>query len=242
MALLNISYDSKALARNCGMYLALPTAFFANDESKMENADVIYLLHGMHGDHTDWQRHGDLEEYADKTGKFIVCPNGENGFYVNGANGITDRYEDHFLEVMDFIKATFKTTGVNYIVGLSMGGYGAVRLYLKFPKLFAACGSLSGALDMKYRSTLTENVEFYKITFGDSEFPDDCDCLKLAENVRKDAKIFFNCGTEDFLLQENRNFKAVLDECNISYEYAEYPGAHTWDYWIEHIYDILNKF
>ena len=244
MALFDISYYSTSLSSQSGLYVALPVTFLARDENRIEKADVLYLLHGMTGGYTDWQRHGDLEAYADFTNMIVVCPDGGNSFYVNGANGITDRYEDHILEVVDFVEATFNTTGINYIAGLSMGGYGAVRLYLKYPERFLACGSLSGALDMKFRSKMPENIDFYKTVFGGggSEFPEDCDCLKLAENAKKDAKIFFNCGTEDYLLQENRNFKAVLDEYNIPYEYNEYPGAHTWEYWTEHIYDILNRF
>ena len=237
---LTVSYNSKALGRNSGMCIALPDTLILEGKS----ADVLYLLHGMSGDHTDWQRHGDLDAYANFTNMIVVCPNGENSFYVNGANGITDKYENHFLEVMEYIDRAFKTSGRNFIAGLSMGGYGAVRLYLKYQERFLACGSLSGALDMRLCSELPENVDFYKIVFGGggSEFPDEYDCLKLAEKAKKDAKIFFNCGTEDYLLQENHNFKAALDANNIPYEYAEYPGAHTWEYWTEHIYNVLERF
>ena len=51
--------------------------------------------------------------------------------------------------------------------------------------------------------------------------------------------IRFDCGTEDFLLQANRTLHQALNDANIPHEYAEFPGAHEWSYWSQHVEDSL---
>ena len=234
MTLLTVSYHSKSLESNCGLNIALPESVL-NKENKDNSADVVYLLHGYGVDHTDWQRLGDINGYATKNNVIIVCPDGDNGFYINGP-GPFRQYEDHILEVVDFANTVFKTSGTNYIAGLSMGGYGAIRLGLKYPEIFTACASLSGVLDMEHW-----DLEHRSAIFGEGDINEDYDCMKLALKNNGKTKIFFNCGTEDFLHKGNINFKNFLVKNNIPHVYDEYSGGHTWEYWTTHIWRVLEQ-
>jgi S-formylglutathione hydrolase FrmB len=45
--------------------------------------------------------------------------------------------------------------------------------------------------------------------------------------------MFIECGSQDSLLASNRKFVEQLSSENVAYEYHEYPGAHTWEFWVQ---------
>ena len=51
--------------------------------------------------------------------------------------------------------------------------------------------------------------------------------------------ISFDCGTEDELIESNRDFHTLLNDLGIEHTYTEHPGGHTWEYWDEYIKDAL---
>ena len=55
-----------------------------------------------------------------------------------------------------------------YVAGLSMGGYGAMKLALTHPERYAAAASLSGALDLDELSSRPERVELFERIFGET--------------------------------------------------------------------------
>ena len=52
----------------------------------------------------------------------------------------------------------------------------------------------------------------------------------------------FDCGTEDSLLEANRELHFCLQAAGVPHEYSEFPGGHTWDYWERHLEDSLRFF
>ncbi len=123
-----------------------------------------------------------------------------------------------------------------------MGGYGALRLGLGYPDAFASVNSHSGAV-MHGAKTYSkpEQAEFKRI-FGARPAGSNHDLLMLARKASRAGKlpkIRIDCGTEDFLLADNREFHAKLDAMDVPHEYAEFPGAHNWDYWEIHIQEAL---
>ena len=52
-------------------------------------------------------------------------------------------------------------------------------------------------------------------------------------------RLLMDVGTEDFLLEENRNYHQALEKLKIEHTYREFPGAHTWDYWDEHVQEAI---
>lgn len=211
---------------------------------------TFYLLHGRSDDHTIWCRRTRLEVYAEQLDLplLIVMPDGLRGFYTRNERG-PDYARYIAEETVGFIERTFnvkKTRAARAIGGLSMGGYGALRLGLGFPDLFCSVNSHSGAVmhgsrsrrDSTGKSPSEEELQI----FGDNPAGTNHDLLALARRCKRAGKlpkILLDCGTEDFLLDDNRAFHAALLKQRVPHLYFEHPGAHNWDYWDEHVRTAL---
>jgi hypothetical protein len=51
--------------------------------------------------------------------------------------------------------------------------------------------------------------------------------------------IYMSCGTEDFLIQNNRDFLALLNQKRVPHEYREMPGSHDWKFWDDQVREFL---
>lgn len=205
-----------------------------------EGCPVLYLLHGLSDDHTIWLRRTSVERYASKYGIAVVMPNAHRSYYSDTAGGL--KYWEYFSqELPDFINATFRFSRRaedTFAAGLSMGGFGAMKLALNCPERFAAAGGFSSAIGP---CELVGHVPGLKKEF-DSLFgslenvPGSVnDLFAAAEKAVREKKrlprLYLECGTEDFLYQENLRFKAHLEKCGIPFTWKERPGAHGWDFW-----------
>lgn len=227
MALLHINYFSSALQKHSAMYVVLPET-----EPPFR---VVYQLHGFSDDYTIWLRRTSIERYADDLKLMVVMLDGGHSFFCD-MKSATGNYEQHILESVRFIDKTFHTDARpegRGIGGLSMGGYGTMKLGLKYPDLFGSVASHSGALDMATMYKERFWPEF-KAIFGDNVDPED-DCFALAMKDGKKPAIYFDCGTEDSLIANNRAFHDLLTNRQIPHTYQEFPGGHSWAYWDEHI-------
>jgi len=207
---------------------------------------TYYLLHGLSDDHTIWHRRTRIETYVANLPLIVVMPDGGRGFYTNMDAG--PRWADHFAqELPALIERNFPARparAARCVGGLSMGGYGALRLALGFPEVYCSANSHSGALAVPARienHRSIENAELVR-TFGRRPVGSEHDLDELARRARKSGRlprIRIDCGTGDFLLAENRHFHAVLDKLGIPHEYEEFEGGHTWDYWDLHVREAL---
>lgn len=213
---------------------------------------VLYLLHGLSDDHTTWTRRTRLESYVDGRPLIIVMPDGGRGFYTDSRANPTAAYETFLVrDLIPFVDRTFHTRaerGGRAVAGLSMGGYGAVKLALGHPDLFCAGVSHSGALRaIGEMFPATEDDEWtreFRPLFGAEPTGGPDDVYALAERAVKlppgrRPALRLDCGTEDFLIEPNRTFHAHLDTLGFPHEYAEHPGAHAWEYWDRHVRDTL---
>lgn len=224
-------------------------------EGKPGPFPVWYLLHGLSDDHTGWSRRSNIERYVSHLPIIVVMPNGERGFYTDAIDGSPRRYESHILQdTVEFVDATFQTIPDRehrVISGLSMGGYGALKLALKNPDTFGACVSHSGAVTFGHHSLaesdLPEEMKWlgeYRPIFGESPQGGPNDIFTLAEKIDRALlpQIRIDCGVDDFLIENNRQMHAHLEKLGIAHEYEEFSGAHTWDYWDEHVQDAIAFF
>ena len=126
-----------------------------------------------------------------------------------------------------------------FITGLSMGGYGALRLGALHADKFTAISAHSSATHLKQLFDIVqEPPSAYAI--NDHASLSALDCLKSRASHLPPFR--FDCGTEDFLIEPNRQLHTDLIAVGIPHEYAEFSGAHTWDYWHEHITDSFRFF
>ena len=125
-----------------------------------------------------------------------------------------------------------------FVAGLSMGGFGALRIGAKYPKLFRAVSGHSSITEFEQmRSFVVDSLGTYMASAEDRSVAD----TMLRHRGRLPA-IRFDCGTEDPLIEANRELHRTLQSAGIEHEYAEFPGGHDWPYWQEHLADSLRFF
>lgn len=209
---------------------------------------VLYLLHGFTGNHEDWTHKTNLAAYAAPYPLIIVMPDGENSWYTNSPVRADYRYEDFIVkDLIGHIDANYRTIADRHgrgIAGLSMGGFGAFKLGLKFPNLFRSTASFSGALGLA-RTGAPSRADVQKSldeAFGPAghEAHAANDPFAIVEKLGATRpRIYFDCGNSDGLVGSNRRFAELLASKKIPYEYREPPGEHNWEYWDRQIEEYL---
>ncbi len=240
--------------------LSRPTHFVAilSNDNAMGTPDTpyykrptknVYLLHGYSGCDTDWASNAALGDLANKYNVNFFMPNGDNSFYLNNkATGY--KYASYVGE--EFVNYTRKTFNLSdkredtYIGGLSMGGFGALHTGFMFNETFSKILALSSALIQGMIKVLSPemdnpmaNYDYYAWTFGiqkdidfeTSENNPEYLVKKLVEEGKQIPDIYMACGTEDFLIQPNREFKAFLDENKVPVTFFTGPGVHDFVFW-----------
>lgn len=227
-----------------------PVSIYLPDEIT-DDMPVLYLLHGMHGDHMSWLNGSAIGRYARALKIAVIMPSVGNSFYCNMKYG--GRYHDYVaIELPEYIGKLLpfitKKREKTFIAGLSMGGYGAVKLALRNPDKFSACASLSGALDMNVDvkagepgwHTIVTSIwgEDYETALPGSE-DDVIHLLKAFPEDKPKPRIYAACGTSDFLYQQNQTFRRAIADTKFEFKYEEGPGAHTWAFWDKWIVPAL---
>ncbi|MGJ3243906.1 MAG: alpha/beta hydrolase [Opitutales bacterium] len=223
---------------------------------------VLFLLHGLSDNETTWLRRTSIERYADEHGIAVVMPGVNRSFYLDETLGL--RYGTYCREeVPERVRSWFPLSEKRedtFVAGLSMGGYGAFLQALTHPGRYAAAASLGGALDLTFRrqrlradwqaggqpekppllamlDQLSERVD-----------PRAYNLFHLADRVaarpKKDPRprLYAWCGTEDFLHQDNLNFRDHVSGLDLPFTYEEGPGDHSWGYWDTAIQRALDWF
>jgi putative tributyrin esterase len=257
MALFNVHFFSEVLQLNTEMSVILPQKSSRNLNA-IKNKDgkfpTLYLLHGLSDDHTAWIRNTSIERYVEEYGIAVVMPNVNLSFYTNTTYG-QNYYTFAAKELPQIARELFPDLSNkredNFIAGLSMGGYGALKIALTESDSFCAAASLSGALNMgeeAIRRVIEKPIwkSFFQGIFGDLTkiAGSENDILELAKRIKISGKkipeIYFCCGTEDFLYQDNLKCKKCFEDLDMEFTYEEGPGDHQWQYWDEKIKRVLN--
>ena len=139
-----LSLRSAALGREVTVVAVLPDA-----ASECRPAPLLLLLHGYGGDAFSWLKiRTGLPELVDRTGIALLCPDGGQSWYMDSPVDTTSRYESFLVgELIPYADAHLpvaRDARRRAVAGLSMGGFGAMRLGLLHPDLFGAAGSMSG--------------------------------------------------------------------------------------------------
>ncbi len=252
MAFLECRFFSESLQKSVSVQVLLPQQTSGQigltGVADAGEAPVLYLLHGLSDDESIWMRRTSIERYAAQYGLAVVMPDGGRSFYADMFHG--GRYWTYISEELPRVMRSFfrisNRRENTFAAGLSMGGYGAMKLALHCPEKFAAAASLSGALVpehlLELRPSLTN--EFYNI-FGDmQEFKGSFnDLFAQAERCAAEKKdlpeLFLTGGTEDTLYCETVNFRNHLRQLGIECTGEDCPGKHEWGLWDRKIEDVL---
>lgn len=244
MALLHAEFFSSVLGMMMPADVILP-----QNTPEGEHYPVLYLLHGMSDDQTAWQRRTSIERYADERKLAVVMPTTHLGWYTDCAHGL-NYYTFIAKELPAVCRDLFPKISPDrertFAAGLSMGGYGALKLGLLDPETFSSVATLSGAVNIT--ATLEDRQDsglFFNI-FGspDKARGSDNDLAAAAERLaasdRPKPRIFSWCGESDFLLDQNRFMRGHLLRLGYDLTYSESPGDHQWKYWDEQIQRVLD--
>lgn len=248
MSQLSIKYFSRCLIRNISFNMILPNDYIDKEtEYTKRNRKTLMLLHGYTGDAGNWVP----EELANKYNFAIVIPNGENGFWLDGISTGHKFQSLIGIEIIEYLRKNFnlaKTPEDTYIMGLSMGGFGAIHTALAYPKTFGTAIGLSFANiinkianmqpdDSNNSANNIANYEYYRECFGDlnkvkeSENNPEVLIKKLLATNEKLPEFYLACGTEDFLLADDRDFHQFLVDNKVKHVYWEDSGGHDVAFW-----------
>lgn len=255
-----LTVDSQVLGKSVGYTIYLPYDY----ETSIRSYPVIYLLHGNRADDTSWICFGEVHLSVDAMiaartipPMILVMPDGGNSRYINNF----DRsicYEDFFFqEFIPAIESQYRIKSVRWfrgILGVSMGGYGALVFALKYPEFFCACVSLSASLytdAMIVRMTTDEWSSNRASAHGDgltgesrlTEHYKSYDPFRLIQATDserfKQLKLYLDCGDKDFRNEGYATFHLLLRHLSIAHEYRVRAGNHTWSYWRSGLEDGL---
>ncbi|MBR4554272.1 MAG: esterase [Ruminococcus sp.] len=257
MAYITVRYFSNCLRRQTAFEVFLPNDPRTDQpwepEKKADRGPMktLFVLHGFSGSAWNWVP----EHLADKYNIAVVAPNGENGFWLDGLS-TGHRFGTLIGEEMpDYLKKTFglaNSAEDTCVLGLSMGGFGALHTGLAYPERFGKVGAMSSALIVHEVAGMKEgsgngiaNYEYYRECFGEpaNVLESDSNPETLADKLLAEGKklpdIYMSCGTEDFLLEQNREFHRFLESRGIAHEYIESEGTHDMRFWGEYTEKIL---
>lgn len=253
MAHLTVNCFSDVLGHCISLEVLLPQT--ATSQIGMNSVDggatypVLYLLHGHSDDQTIWMRRTSIERYVSELGIAVVMPFGERSYYSDMQTGRpywTFLSEELPKICRGFFPRISPRREDTFAAGLSMGGYGAMKLALRCPDRFGAAASLSGVLDIvsHVKGQMPGNAGFWNAIFASPEALEASDdnlfvAAKKAAQAENPPKLFACCGTEDFLYQNNQNAVKVFREAGLDLTYEEGPGTHNWVFWDQWIQRVL---
>ena len=229
MSIVNVRFQSEALGKQTSFNVIHPD----HGEGPYP---VLLQLHGYSDDSYSWLYNSSLVRHVSGYPMIVVLPDGGTSRYLNlpfhERFGL-QRYEDLMIrDIPAEVKRMFQVQdGPWAIGGLSMGGYGALRIGMKHPDRFASIWAHSAGLstlDQAFLSLLDDPADASIYTHAD----------RLAA-AGPAPTITFDCGVDDFLIEPNRALHTHLEKIGLAHSYFENPGAHTWDYWDNHVREAL---
>ncbi len=248
MALVNIDFYSYYLGMDSRISVLYPEKRGIQPCAAERNHPVLYLLHGHSDDESAWVRKGGVEEIASRYDLIVVMPSVHRSFYTNCRHG--HFYEDYIVkELPILIKNMFHASSKRedtFIAGLSMGGYGALKLSLKYPEIYKGVVSMSAALDAY--SSLESGRGMFTVpdfesnidnVFGgiDGFYGSENDVFYLAEEyaLKKDEfplDMYICCGKADPLYDQYLKLKEKFSSLFLDAFFdGERDYGHEWPFW-----------
>lgn len=237
-----VTVKSAALRQRVDLTLFVPAQAAA-----ARDLPAVILLHGVYGSHWAWALKGGAHRTAARLieeGRIppLVLAMPSDGLWGDGSGYLRHSTQDFEQWIVDEVPAAVRQAvpavtekSPWFISGLSMGGFGALRLGAKYPQRFRAVGGHSAMTYFEQHSRFVEeNLELYHCP------PEDRSVFETMLRHRDRLPPFcFDCGTEDPLLELSRELSEQMKQAGIVHEYTEYPGGHEWPYWEAHLPEML---
>lgn len=220
---------------------------FTPSQNTSQPLPLLILMHGVYGCQWNWWLNGDIAATATdmlRNGTMapmmIAMPS--DGLWGDGSGYVPHAYADYERWIADDLPGCLRELFPQldpkkfFLAGLSMGGFGALRIGMKYPERVAG---ISAHSSVTHVSQLPRFIPYPESAFLHAG-PTDTDLLHWARVNREQLPpIRFDCGTEDQLIDENRKLHRALTELRVPHVYEEFPGGHDWPYWTEHVRQTL---
>lgn len=242
----DITFHSASLDRDMQYRVIMPKSLHST-----ERLPVVYLLHGGGGGYRDWSNYSEVARFSERH-LILVMPEGGDSYYTNSAERAQDRYEDYITrDLISDVEGRFPVAvgrKNRAIIGVSMGGFGAVKLALRHPDLFFFAGGLSSAIDVPSRPFSIKRIgqwRHHSSIFGPwkSQTRKENDPFVLARSADPATAPYFylSCGDQEGLLPANKAFAALLSDRRIKHEFLVVPGGHNWEQWNKRLDDLFKS-
>lgn len=246
MALINCNLYSRYLGYNTQISVIIPQQLYEKGTEMMplNQCKVLYLFHGRGDDCTGWVRCTRIEQLAMENNFIVITPSVEDSFYENGEDGrqFYSYVSEELPQIMENWFGLSRDPENTYIGGLSMGGYGALKLGLTHPEKYAGIIIMSAGIDPNGlfdffdndfdNETLRRNLTRVFGSFPVAEKYQLINILKadIDEGLKVPFIIQFE-GKQDELLEMNRTFHEQAENLGQQIYYEEWDGGHDWIFW-----------
>ena len=237
-----VTFSSRALEREASYMAWLPPGYATSGTVY----PTLYLLHGVGSAEAygleEWLGYA-LTEDLDRMlalgliePMIVVLPNGEQGYWINHADGGPQWADFVARDLVASVDATFRTDArreKRAIGGLSMGGHGAVQIAYNHPELFSVAGAHSPTI-RPYETS----PEF----FGNQQWFARFDPLTLARNATAVRQVltWIDAGTDDKWRAGAEQLQAQLARSGAAVTYQTLEGEHEGWYWKHYLPQYLN--
>lgn len=238
-----LTINSPALKGRGDISLFLPEGW-----EEMRDLPLLTLMHGVYGSHWAWPFKGGAHVTAREmiaAGELrplaVAMPS--DGLWCDGSGYLVHKTADYEAWIVEDVRdavlenvPAVTARSKQFIAGLSMGGYGALRLGAKYPHAYTAISAHSAITDFaQFAAFVDKPLEDYPL----ADFDDLSVLYWIKENASHLPPLRFDCGIDDSLIEVNRTLHRELEAAGIAHDYEEFPGEHSWDYWILHLRDTL---
>lgn len=237
-----MNFRSEALGSRGDLLLFTPPGF-----ENLDRMPLLLLLHGVYGCQWNWWLNGNLDSVATdmlRAGSMlpmmIAMPS--DGLWGDGSGYVPHAHANYEKWIVDDIPQCLRElfpqlhSDKFFIAGLSMGGYGAMRLGMKYASRVQGISAHSSITQV---AQLSQFIPFSPAAFqyaGEL----DTDLLHWAKvNLEQLPPLRFDCGIHDPLIEANRELHRALLGMKVRHEYQEFAGGHDWPYWTEHVRETL---
>lgn len=252
MALLRCEIRSEALDQDTSVTVILPYDRPLAEQKKP--CKVLYLYHGIKLNDTGWLRKTNIEAYVQDYGIAVIMPDAARSFYTDGIS--TPAYYTYIAKELPRLCTEMFNISTEredtFVAGLSMGGYGALKVALREPERFCAGAGLSSVCDpvefalsdMGGDHTQREAASIWGSNYSLAPEDNLISLARRAANLNEDLKpkLYICCGTEDPLHKHNTLLMDELKRLPLKVNYEEWAGEHDWKFWNEAIIKALKFF
>ncbi len=241
----DVNFQSASLARSMPYRVYLPVKVAPG-----KRLPVVFLLHGAFGSFRDWSNRSMIAAWAAHGLILVMVQGDESSYYMNSVEHPKDRYEDYLLrDLPSDVAARFPVSpgrSNRALIGISMGGFAALSIALRYPEMFCFVAAISPAVDILHRGFSIRHFGQWWRTrnvFGASSnaYRQSVDPFMLVEtaNPSRAPFLYLTAGQSEPLLAPCRKFVHDLAVRRFAFEFHSKPGGHDWEEWDSQIPGIF---